>query len=89
MNESENTLAMEMTKVDNRSLSDFEMFHEKLETLLHPKHYLMIMLKRHLVQLYSSVLAQLDDEDLERVNCNFILFISSLILTNILQFFKK
>ena len=65
---------MEMTKVDNRSLSDFEMFHEKLETLLHPKHYLMIMLKRHLVQLYSSVLAQLDDEDLERVNCNFITF---------------
>ena len=68
VNESENALAMEMSKVDNRSLSDFEMFHEKLETLLHPKHYLMIMLKRHLVQLYSGVLAQLDDEDLERVN---------------------
>ena len=67
MNQSENELAMEMSKVDNRSLSDFEMFHEKLETLLHPKHYLMIMLKRHLVHLYSSVLAQLDDEDLERV----------------------
>jgi len=67
VNESENTLAMEMSKVDNRSLSDFEMFHEKLETLLHPKHYLMIMLKRHLAHLYSSVLAQLDDEDLERV----------------------
>ena len=75
VNESENTLAMEMSKVDNRSLSDFEMFHEKLETLLHPKHYLMIMLKRHLAHLYSSVLAQLDDEDLERVNCNFIPFI--------------
>ena len=68
VNQSENELAMEMSKVDNRSLSDFEIFHEKLETLLHPKHYLMIMLKRHLVHLYSTVLAQLDDEDLERVN---------------------
>ena len=67
MNETENKLAMEMSKVDNRSLSEFEIFHEKLETILHPQHYLMIMLKRHLVQLYSGVLAQLDDEDLERV----------------------
>ena len=67
VNETENKLAMEMSKVDNRSLSEFEIFHEKLETILHPQHYLMIMLKRHLVQLYSGVLAQLDDEDLERV----------------------
>ena len=67
VNETENKLAMEMSKVDNRSLSEFEIFHEKLATLLHPHHYLMIMLKRHLVHLYSGVLAQLDDEDLERV----------------------
>ena len=67
VNETENKLAMEMSKVDNRSLSEFEIFHEKLEAILHPQHYLMIMLKRHLVQLYSGVLAQLDDEDLERV----------------------
>ena len=73
VNQSENELAMEMSKVDNRSLSDFEIFHEKLETLLHPKHYLMIMLKRHLVHLYSTVLAQLDDEDLERVLVELIL----------------
>ena len=67
VNETENKLAMEMSKVENRSLSEFEIFHEKLATLLHPHHYLMIMLKRHLVHLYSGVLAQLDDEDLERV----------------------
>merc|ERR1712156_665548 len=67
VNETENKLAMEMSKVDNRSLSEFEIFHEKLETILHPQHYLMIMLKRHLVQLYSGVLAQLDNEDVERV----------------------
>ena len=71
VNETENKLAMEMSKVDNRSLSEFEIFHEKLETILHPQHYLMIMLKRHLVQLYSGVLAQLDDEDLERVALSF------------------
>ena len=75
VNETENKLAMEMSKVDNRSLSEFEIFHEKLETILHPQHYLMIMLKRHLVQLYSGVLAQLDDEDLERVHISSKVFI--------------
>merc|ERR1712039_63119 len=34
VNETENKLAMEMSKVDNRSLSEFEIFHEKLETIL-------------------------------------------------------
>ena len=32
-----------------------------------PSHYLVIMLKRHLVGLYSGVLKELDEEDLERV----------------------
>merc|ERR1719273_3024891 len=36
-------------------------------TLLHPNHYLNILLKRHLIGLYSGVLAQLETEDLERV----------------------
>ena len=57
-----------MQKVDNTSLVGFEEFHEATLTLLHPNHYLNILLKRHLVGLYSSVLSQLEAEDLERVN---------------------
>lgn len=67
INELENKLAMDMSKIDNQSLSGFEIYLEDVTPVLHPCHYLTIMLKRHLVQLYSGVLLKLDEEDLERV----------------------
>eukprot|EP00092_Neocalanus_flemingeri_P005352 GFUD01005766.1.p1 GENE.GFUD01005766.1~~GFUD01005766.1.p1 ORF type:complete len:592 (-),score=147.56 GFUD01005766.1:293-2068(-) len=67
LNAKETQIAMEMQKVDNNSLVGFEEFHEKTSTILHPGHYLNILLKRHLVGLYSGVLTQLEPEDLERV----------------------
>jgi len=67
LNKKETEIAMDLQKVDNSSLVAFEEFHENTLTLLHPNHYLNILLKRHLVGLYSSVLSQLEAEDLERV----------------------
>ena len=46
---------------------EFEKFHESLADQLHPNHYLMILLKRHMVGLYSTVLTELEAKDLERV----------------------
>lgn len=46
---------------------EFEKFHESLTDQLHPNHYLMILLKRHMVGLYSTVLTELEAKDLERV----------------------
>ena len=68
LNKKETEIAMNMQKLDNNSLLAFEQFHENTLTLLHPNHYLNVLLKRHLVGLYSGVLAQLETEDLERVN---------------------
>jgi len=67
LNKKETEIAMDMQKLDNNSLLAFEEFHENTLTLLHPNHYLNVLLKRHLVGLYSGVLAQLETEDLERV----------------------
>ena len=60
-----------MQNVDKKSLFEFEEYHEKMSTILHPNHYLNIMLKRHLVGLYSGVLTKLEADDLERVK-NFL-----------------
>ena len=46
---------------------EFEKFHESLADQLHPNLYLMILLKRHMVGLYSTVLTELEAKDLERV----------------------
>ena len=71
MNAKETEIALEMQNVDKKSLFEFEEYHEKMSTILHPNHYLNIMLKRHLVGLYSGVLTKLEAEDLERVK-NFL-----------------
>jgi len=67
LNKKETEIAMDMQKLDNNSLVGFEEFHETTLTMLHPNHYLNILLKRHLIGLYSGVLGQLETEDLERV----------------------
>jgi len=67
LNAKETEIALEIQKIENNSIAGFEEFHETTETLLHTNHYLNIMLKRHLVGLYSTVLTQLETEDLERV----------------------
>merc|ERR1719384_2537474 len=56
-----------MQKLENNSLLAFEEFHENTLTMLHPNHYLNVLLKRHMVGLYSTVLTELEAEDLERV----------------------
>ena len=42
---------------------EFEKFHESLADQLHPNHYLMILLKRHMVGLYSTVLTELEAKE--------------------------
>ena len=56
-----------LTGLDNFKVVQFEKFHESLVHELHPNHYLMVLLKRHMVGLYSTVLTELETEDLERV----------------------
>ena len=73
VNAKETEIALEMQKVENTSLVGFEEFHENMSTILHPNHYLNILLKRHLVGLYSGVLTQLEADDLERVNISTII----------------
>lgn len=63
----ENKIAHKMTELNNTDLVEFEMFLESISNTLHKHHFLVILLKRHLVGLYSSVLKELEVEDLERV----------------------
>ena len=67
LNKRETEIATAMAGLDNFKVVEFEKFHESLSQLLHPNHYLMVLLKRHMVGLYSTVLAELEAEDLERV----------------------
>jgi len=63
----ENKVASEMQKIENTSLPDFEKMIETAGTELHPHHYLMILLKRHLLGLYSAQLQSLGMEELQKV----------------------
>jgi len=67
VNERENKVARAVKDLDNQSLAQFEEFLAQYEDDFHPNHYLMILLKRHLLGLYSGVLDKLDIPDLERV----------------------
>ena len=67
LNKRETEIATAMAGLDNFKVVEFEKFHESLCHLLHPNHYLMVLLKRHMVGLYSTVLTELETEDLERV----------------------
>merc|ERR1712059_50743 len=67
VNAMETKVATDMALVDNQSLAGFEEFLDTISPRLHPRHYLVILLKRHLVGLYSGVLSKLDTDDLERV----------------------
>ena len=67
LNKRETEIAMRMQALDNIKVVEFERLHEELQAELHPYHYLMVLLKRHMVGLYSTALPQLDTEDLERV----------------------
>ena len=67
VNKAETKVAMESQKLDTQSLADFEIFLEQVSLSLHPHHYLVILLKRHLVGLYSKELPQLENEKLEQV----------------------
>ena len=57
-----------MALLDNFKVQEFEECHENLKTILHPNHYLMVLLKRHMVGLYSATWTDLKIEDMERVS---------------------
>lgn len=65
--EIENKIAQKMQELNNTNLMEFEMFLESISNVLHKYNFLVILLKRHLVGLYSTVLKELDIDDLERV----------------------
>jgi len=67
LNKRETDIAMEMAKLENLKVVQFEEFHEHLSSTLHPNHYLMVLVKRHMVGLYSTALSELGAEELERV----------------------
>lgn len=67
VNQEETKIAEAIQKLDNNSIAQFEAFLESVSLKLHQRHYLMILLKRHLVGLSSSCLPQLDIEKLEKV----------------------
>ena len=68
LNRRETEMATAMAELNNFKVVEFEKYHESLSHLLHPNHYLMVLLKRHMVGLYSTVLTELEAEDLERVS---------------------
>ena len=68
LNQRETELAKEVALLDNFNVQEFEKCHERLKTILHPNHYLMVLLKRHMVGLYSGNWTDLNIEDMERVS---------------------
>ena len=64
----ETEIAQEIAKLDNFKVVQFEEYHEQLTETLHPNHYLMVLLKRHMIGLYSASLSELEAKDLERVS---------------------
>ena len=72
LNKRETDIAMEMAKLENLKVVQFEEFHEHLSSTLHPNHYLMVLVKRHMVGLYSTALPELGAEELERVSWVFL-----------------
>ena len=68
----ETEIAQQMQGLDNFKVVQFEELHESLAASLHPNHYLMVLLKRHMVGLYSTVLPELATEDLERVGLTLL-----------------
>ena len=66
-------MATAMAGLDNFKVVEFEKFHESLCHLLHPNHYLMVLLKRHIIGLYSSAWTDLTTEDMERVSFDIYL----------------
>ena len=82
LNQRETELAKEVAMLDNFNVQEFEKCHERLKTILHPNHYLMVLLKRHMVGLYSASWTDLNTEDMERVSRKSLLdclFISILL----------
>ena len=78
LNKRETELAKKVASLDNFKVQEFEECHEKLKTILHPNHYLMILLKRHMVGLYSASWTDLKIEDMERVSIEEILSYSDI-----------
>ena len=68
LNQRETELAKEVALLDNFNVQEFEKCHKRLKTILHPNHYLMVLLKRHMVGLYSGSWTDLNIEDMERVS---------------------
>ena len=63
----ETEIATEIAKLDNFKVVQFEEYHDSLSETLHPNHYLMVLLKRHMVGLYTTAITDLETNDLERV----------------------
>ena len=58
-------VANEMRGIDDQeNASKFQELLAKYSSLLHPQHYLMILLKRHLLVLLSSRFTELEMEEL-------------------------
>jgi len=67
VSEIENKIATELQEIKNGDINKFEEFLEKSSLKLHPKHYLILMIKRHLVGLYSPKFNELENFQLEKI----------------------
>jgi len=65
--EIETRITKELQSIDKNDLKNFETFLSKARSDLYENHYLMILLKRHMIGLYSLNLPNLDLDTLEKV----------------------
>lgn len=65
--EMENKIATELQEIKCGDINKFEEFLKKSSLKLHSKHYLILMIKRHLVGLYSPQFNKLEDFQLEKI----------------------
>ena len=67
LNKRETEIATEIAALNNFKVVEFEQYHESLQMTLHKNHYLMVLLKRHMIGIYTTALQDLSTQDLERV----------------------
>jgi hypothetical protein len=62
------SIARELQKVeDQKDLTKFEALYEQYKTILHCHHYLLLLLKRHIIVLSSPSFGQMSVEELRKM----------------------
>ncbi|TRY75019.1 hypothetical protein TCAL_07034 [Tigriopus californicus] len=66
--ELENSIAKELKEAEShKDIAVIEEILQKFETVLHPNHFLLILLKRHIIALGCDKISELELEQLEKI----------------------